>query len=133
MILRKYGAALIPVDDFYMEEFNKLKPGQDYEVQTRKSRNPRFHRKFFALIKIGHENTSLQMPLDSYRKYITIKAGFFKRFPTKKGEYIEPVSIAFDNMDDTEFEEVYNRVLDVIIEDIGADRELIEKQLIDFL
>jgi len=133
LLLRKYGNALVPVDDAMAEEFNKLKSGQDYEIQTRKSRNPKFHRKFFALIKLGHDNTQLDMPLDSYRKYITMKAGFFQKFPTRKGEYIEPISIAFDSMDESEFEEVYNRVLDKIIEDTGADKEFVEKELMSFL
>ena len=100
MLLRKYGNALVAIDDYNADLLAKIKSGEDRIYKTKKARNPRFHRKFFALIKIGHDNTDLNMPIDSYRKYITVKAGFFERFPTKKGEYIEAKSIAFDKMDD---------------------------------
>ena len=46
---------------------------------------------------------------------------------------ILPKSISFAKMNEEQFQEVYQRVLDVIIEDIGADKETIEKQLMSFL
>ena len=50
----------------------------------------------------------------------------------RKGVYVEPDSIAFENMDDIEFQEVYSKVLDFIIQDTGATKEDIEKNLLSF-
>jgi len=72
------------------------------------------------------------MPFNAYRKYVTCKAGFFEAYHTPKGVFVVAESIAFGNMDNTRFEEVYSRVLDVIIADIDATKEEIEKELLSF-
>ena len=124
---------LLPLYPADLDEKRKLKIGETYEVTIRRPRNVLFHRKFFALIEVGHDNTHLEMPRDSYRKWATMKAGFYNAYDTPKGTYFEPQSIAFHNMDEDEFTEVYNRVLDVIIEDIGATGEDINEQVLSFL
>lgn len=133
LLLRNTISGLVPLYPSDMDEKRKLKLGHDYEAEIKNPRNIGFHRKFFSLINVGHENSKLDMPMDTYRKYITMKAGYFKAYNTPKGTYYEPESISFSNMSQDQFEEVYSRVLDKIIEDIGATKEDIEKQLIDFM
>ena len=115
------------------DEKRKLRLGQDYEVEVKNPRNVGFHRKFFALLNIGHENTQLDMPMDAYRRYITIKAGYYNAYQTPKGLFYDAKSISFASMSQDEFEEVFSRVLDKIIEDIGATKEAITEQLINFM
>jgi uncharacterized protein YktB (UPF0637 family) len=86
-----------------------------------------------ALINVGCENSKLDMPFDTYRRYMTIKAGYFKAYQLDQGMYYEAMSISFASMQQDEFEEVYSRVLDKIIEDIGVSSIEIEKQLINFM
>jgi hypothetical protein len=133
LLLRNTLSGLIPLYPSDYDEKRKLKLGQDYEVWIKNPRNIGFHRKFFALINIGHENTSLDMPFETYRKYIIMKAGFFKSYQTPKGIFYEPDSISFSNMEQEQFEDVYSRVLDKIIEDIGTTKQEIEQQLISFM
>jgi hypothetical protein len=73
------------------------------------------------------------MPYDTYRRYLTMKAGFVKAYHTPKGVFFEPKSIAFSSMDEDTFQGVYSRVLDKVIEDIGATSEEIEKELVNFM
>lgn len=124
---------LIPLYPSDFDQKRKLKLGADYKVEITNPRNLGFHKKFMALINIGCENSKLQMPFDTYRRFMTIKAGYFKAYQTPKGIYYEAMSISFASMPQDEFEEVYSRVLDKIIEDIGATSEEIEKQLIEFM
>jgi hypothetical protein len=112
---------------------SKLKIGETYEVEIKLARNYLFHKKFFALVKLGSINTKLELPFDVYRKVMIMKAGYFKAYNTGKGIYYEADSIAFDQMTEEKFQEVYSRVLDKIIEDIGADKELFEKELSTFI
>lgn len=126
-------AGLVPLYPADYDNKRKLKLGQDYEVEVKNPRNIMFHRKFFALLNIGHENTSLDMPFESYRRYMIIKAGYFNSYHTPKGIYYEPVSISFSSMSQDEFEELYSRILDKIIDDIGSTKEEIEDQLISFM
>lgn len=131
--LRNTLHGLIPLYPNDMDEKRKLKIGHDYECEIKNPRNLAFHRRFFALLNLGHENTSLDMPFETYRKYMTVKAGFFKAYQTPKGLFYDPESISFANMDQEQFEDVYSRVLDKIIEDIGATKEEIETALINFM
>jgi len=124
---------LVPLYPADFDIKRKLKIGQDYEVEIKNPRNLGFHKKFFALLNIGQENTQLDMPFDAYRRYITIKAGYYNAYQTPKGLYYDAKSISFASMTQEEFEDVYSRVLDKIIEDIGADKKDIEEMLIEFM
>jgi hypothetical protein len=130
--LRNTINGLIPLYPSDFDEKRKLKLGQDYKANITNPRNYEFHKKFFALVNIGHENTSLEMPFNTYRKYIIQKAGYFKTYATHKGVMIEADSISFSSMTQDEFEELYSRVIDVIIKDIGSTTEEIEIQLTEF-
>lgn len=133
LLLKNTLSGLIPLYPSDFDEKRKLKLGQDYEADIKNPRNIGFHRKFFALVNIGHENTSLDMPFETYRKYIIMKAGFFKSYQTPNGVFYEPDSISFSSMEQEQFEDVYSRVLDKIIEDIGNTKEEVEQQLISFM
>jgi Protein of unknown function (DUF1367) len=124
---------LVPLYPSDQIEKRKLKLGNTYKCEITNPRNLGFHKKFMALINVGCENSKLNMPFDTYRRYMTIKAGFFKAYSTPKGIYYEAMSISFASMEQDEFEDVYSRVLDKIIEDIGVTKPEIEAQLINFI
>jgi hypothetical protein len=87
-----------------------------------------------ALCRLGCENSKkVEMPFKAYRNYVTIKAGFADIYQTPKGTYVQAKSISFKNMGAKEFEELYNRVLDVVIKDTGADKEFIQDNLLNFM
>lgn len=124
---------LVPLYSSDLEEKRKLKIGETYQVEVKRPRNYQFHKKFFALLNIGWENTDVDMPFETYRRWVTMRAGFYKVYHTPKGELYEPESIAFSSMDDDTFSEVYDRVLNIILKDTGAEKPDVEAMLIDFL
>ena len=133
LLCRNTAIGLVPEYPSDFDEKKKLKEGELYQCEIRKARNPLFHRKFFALCKIGCENSKhVEMPLDVYRKYATIQSGYYTIYTTPKGKYVDAESIAFENMTQEKFEEVYSRVLGFIIKDTQATKEDIEKELINF-
>ncbi len=135
LYLLNTASGLKPCYDEDYDEKKKLKIGETYKASIVKvrERNLLFHRKFYALIKIGHENTKLEMPIGAYRKYVIIKSGYANIYHTPKGVYVEAQSISFVNMNQETFEKVYSSALDVVIQDIGSDKETIENQLLSFL
>jgi len=133
LLLRNTATGLVPEYPSDFDEKKKLKVGEVYSVEIKKARNYEFLKKFMAMVKVGHNNTKLELPFDVYRKVMIMKAGYFKAYNTGKGVYYEADSIAFENMDEETFQDVYNRVLDVIVKDIGATKEVIEKELLSFL
>jgi len=133
LFVRNTPAGLVPLYPSDLDEKRKLRLGDDYEVTIKRPRNIAFHRKFFALMNVGHNNTRLDMPFESYRKYVTIKAGYYNTYATPKGVFVDAQSISFGSMDEDSFAELYSRALDVIIADIGADQQLIEEMVLQFM
>lgn len=133
LLLQNTIGGLIPLYPSDQQEKRKLKLGEIYEADVVHPRNYEFLKKFMALINVGCENSKLNMPPETYRKYMTIKAGYFNAYQTLKGIYYEAMSLSFASMDEGIFQEVYSRVLDKIIEDIGCISKEIEQQLINFM
>ena len=126
-------SGLVPLYNSDMDEKKRLRLGEEYKVEITHPRNYKFHKLFMALVNIAHQNSSLEMPFDTYRRYLIMKAGYFKTYTTPKGTYYEAESISFASMDQMKFEEVYSRVLDVIISELQVSKEEIEEVLINFM
>jgi hypothetical protein len=89
-----------------------------------KPRNLKFHKKFFGLLNMVFENQEQYTNVDHLRKDLTIEAGFYDvRYDLHGIEVREPKSISFAKMDDNEFSEFYNRVVDVVVKWLGVDKQ----------
>ena len=126
-------SGLVPIFDSDLSGKKRLRLGEEYLADITRPRNYRFHKKFFALLNLGLANTEVDMPFDVYRKWVTMRAGFYKVYETPKGQIYEPESISFANMDEDAFQEVYSRVVDVIIKDLGVTAEEIEGEIMNFI
>lgn len=132
---------LKPLYDEDYDEKKKLKLGEIYEAEIKLKRNSAFHRKFFALINAGYaflpERTQNGFrSIEGFRAYLTVAAGFYEvYFNPRLREFVEvPKSIKFSSMDELEFNELYDKVKDVIFGLIG-DRitiEQFENSLVNF-
>lgn len=105
-----------------------LEPGEVIEVSFKLIRNSRFHRKFFALLNLAfdawepnrthkqYRGIPVTKNFERFRKDVVIQAGFYEQtFDLKGGLQLEAKSISFSNMDDVEFDHLYNAVLDVLL------------------
>ena len=125
----------MPLYDSDLEEKKKLKLGEVYEMTPKiwKERNLQFHKKFFALVNLGCENSPKNWDIKGYRAWLTMMSGWADIYETEKGKMALPKSIAFDKMDDDEFAKLYKAAIQVIINDIGATQQDIEANLINFM
>ena len=100
------GVVFLPVED----DCNDV-PDGDLMADFNKKRNVGNHRRFFAFI-----NTSFDMQdeFDSkevWRKYITMKAGFFDEVITGEGKVLYwPQSISWDSLDEIAFKDMFSKV-----------------------
>ena len=125
---------IVPFTDDDFEIIKKMEVGEVHESDIKKMRNPGFHRKFFLLMKKGFENTKTKITnLDFYRKYITMKAGYYESIDTGSGIMILPMSISFENMDQITFEKLYSESFDQVIIDIECDEEMFKNELQSFM
>jgi len=109
------------------EESNRVKVGT--EVKAVRSRNPKFHRKGFALLNLGFENQSRFDTLDAFRMVMTIKAGYYIEVPSTRGTEYLPKSLSFEKMNAAEFEKWYESVKTVIAHEIGTTKNKIDEEI----
>lgn len=140
--IRQPGGALIPATDEDADALRKIKAGDAVRVDVKRIRNYRFHKKFFALVKYAFDIWSETVPaqeykgqpvkpdFDRFRRDLIILTGRFDAVYSARGEVrVEAKSIAFANMSEDEFEQLYSDTIDVILNKILAGGRMTEDQL----
>lgn len=115
----------IPESDYDFEQKLHLRIGETYVADIKLSRNSEFHRKYFAMLRKAWEYLPEELQyfyhdVDCFRKYCEMTAGYCDLyFNPKTEQWLEgPRSIAFDKLDQGEFEKLYmgvRNVLDAIL------------------
>lgn len=122
-LIKNKDGVFVPIYPEDHDRAAKMKEGDQVLVKSTNQRSIGFHRKFMALIKTGFENQEQYKDFDDFRYVMTMKAGFYHRVVTDKGTIFLPQSVAFDAMDQETFEELFQRVGDVIANLIGVQSE----------
>lgn len=112
----------------------KLKVGEEYQCDIKRPRNYKFHKKFFALVSMVYENQEVYNNIDDFRYELTKAAGYYESYENHKGvKCYKAKSISFASMSQSDFDNLYQRFLDVVILIFKFDKEEIENNLIDFM
>lgn len=134
---------LVPLNDEEREKTRKLKAGVPIKCEVKLFRNYKFHKKFFALMKIAFDlwaestirrtyNGQQVMPdFDVFRKDVTKLAGFYVPVYSPNGNEIriEAESIAWDSMKEERFEKLYSATINCILQKILPETKLTEQEL----
>lgn len=116
------NVGLVPIDEAGEDDLRKLADNSRVVLEVKQPRNPYFHRLFFAMLKKVFENQDRFPTEDHLRIALTYEAGYFKEYPMSNGLLVTvPDSIAYEAMDQKEFEEYFNRVADVVMRDYMPD------------
>lgn len=118
-MLKMPGGMLTPASDMELEKLNKFKSGEQYTVEIKRTRNPRFHRKTFAFMQFcfsywkgDREFQSEAKQFNTFRNHLTVIAGHYDQLVNIHGEIrIEAKSLSYANMNAEEFEELYNSLI----------------------
>lgn len=121
-LVRRNDSSFIPASEDDKQAALKIKKGQAVEVSVKVLRNYKLLRKFFSMLNTAWEfldeaqqeyfNNSKEV----FRAVLTSEAGYCDRVYSKtRGEWIDiPKSIAFDKMDEAEFDKLYEDVVNVV-------------------
>lgn len=139
--LTKTKTGLIPSTQDDWDKLSKVEYGESFSCKTVDQRNINFHRKFFSLINLAFDNLPEQYDQyfktpDQLRYELTKRAGFYEEYTDLKGvKQYKAKSIAFDTMSQSEFEQLYSAVIDVIMKWIlpDLDKDILESELMNFL
>lgn len=143
--LCKHNNHFLPATEEDEQKASKIGAGEIVEVTCTNQRNIKYHRKYWALVKVTLENLPETVEEDLQNKhqfritskedmhfFIKIKNGFVeKKFIGKNGNIgWMPKSIAFDKMSEDEFSEFYDKALTTCAELLGVENDEIAKQII---
>ena len=110
--------------DSDLERIKRIKAGEEILCEITRPRNIKFHRKFFALLNMVLNNQEIYNNIEDLRRDLTIEAGFFTERANWLGEVVkEPKSISFAAMDDDQFSEFYDAVINTIVRCFHFDKQ----------
>jgi len=134
LVVKTINGLLKPAFDEDKEKFSQFPKDGYFEIKYTKRRNIRFHRKFFALLKIAYENQSDYRLMEDLRRDLIITSGHYEELVNAiTGEvYKIAKSISFNSMDETEFSLIYEDVKNVIIRWLGVSNEDIENEILQY-
>ena len=122
LLMKMSNGYLIPSSSDSVENYEKLKEGQEYNVEVKRARNPQFHRLCFSLIKAMYDNQERFDNFEAFRTELKILCGHYEEYITAKGEIVYiPKSWAFSEMDDLQFHEAFERIKDIATKRFGYE------------
>jgi len=149
------NASFIPASEDDAELLSKVKVGETVRLTLVRPRNIKFHKKFFALINLAFdyweppkhgegsawsEKMPIERNVERFRKDVTILAGYYDATYRLNGDVrLEAKSISFGSMSEDDFEKLYSKVIDVIINRVCTQyteyemRKQVEDMVLDFV
>jgi hypothetical protein len=124
---------LMPLYGTDYDKVAKIKTKTEYLIKIIEPRNPKFHRKAFALFQLGFQNQEKINSFPNYRNLMTIKAGFYTIEMSGDKQVPFADSLSYSSMDNNKFAEVYSKVLDVIAKELGLGSSEVDEEIISFM
>jgi len=116
-----------------VDDYMRMKKA-GYRVEVKRSRNLAFHKKFFALCTLIFDNQTHYKKIGHLVQFFKKASGHYEIFYDHEGkEHYEIRSIAFNKMDDLEFQKFYDDCVDIAIEITGVDGAALRDEVARFL
>ena len=122
----------------------KHRLGETVNASIVKPRSSPYHRKFMVLLRFGFDYWEpseqaepvmfrghvVEKDFERFRGDITILCGFYRPVWNAKGEMrIEPLSIAFDEMEPEDFARLYSTAIGVLMRQVMSSKGFTEETL----
>lgn len=131
--LIRQGGVLVPARQVDADAVKVFKPGEVEMFEARRLRNGVKFRRWWLLVEFAfdiwrealptmqHQGHDVRAELESFRKDVTIMAGYCRPVWGAGGEMrLEADSIAWAKMDEARFERLYSATIDVVMSKILA-------------
>lgn len=137
----KHAGGYAPASELEAGRMKRFKNGEQYTVEIKLTRNPKFHRMVFGFFgfcfqywsanQAGLENMDEYAQLNTFRKHLTVLAGYFDTtISIDGGLRVEAHSLAYGNMNQEEFEAVYSALINAAIKNVfnnTTDQVILDK------
>lgn len=133
LLLKKTLSGFAPADDMSVETAKRFKVGDTYRGEIVKPRSRKTLGRYWVLCEMIMNNSEMFRSKEQVSDYLKIRTGHSTSIVAQKtGEIFHVAnSIDFDSMDEAEFAELWQRVCDVVVEDIlpGITQHEIEYEI----
>lgn len=133
LLLRKTLNGFAPADEFSVEASKRFKVGETYRGEIVKPRSRKTLGRYWVLCQMILDNTEMFRSKEQVSDYLKIRTGHSTSIVARKtGELFHVAnSIDFDTLDEAEFADLWQRVCDVVVEDIlpGITQAEIENEM----
>lgn len=126
------GHGLVPASEDDSTALGMIRLGQEVTATIRIHRSPGNHRRYFAFVRAAFDMQERYHSQEILRKALQVQAGWFDELimPDERVCYM-PRSIAWDDLDEPEFKELFGQVVQAYIDLFG--QKLTPKQLDDIV
>ncbi|AXF52408.1 MAG: protein of unknown function DUF1367 [Caudoviricetes sp.] len=130
-VVKNLNGTLKPAYDSDYESFKKIPLNEIIEIEYKKQRNIKFHRKLFSLLNLAYSNQNIFDNLEDMRYCLMLECNLSEIKVNKlTGEMFKiPKSLQFNKMDEIEFNEVYNTLKQYICDWLGVTNEQINEEI----
>lgn len=129
--------ALMPYDQDAKDAIGKMKSGDVVRVKgVTRPRNPHHHRLYWAMLSKIVDNTDMFQDPEQLHYMLKIAIGHTRPFINSKGQvFYEPLPTDFASMDQTEFDNYFDRCVNVICARIipGMDSAALKGELLEMV
>jgi len=139
ILMQRTLSGLAPIDDAGQEMLRKVAVGRLVKARVTQSRNIHHHRMFFALLNLVYDNLPETVEINSVDALLgalKLATGHYEVCKSSAGkEFRIPKSISFAKMDQTEFDQFFQRCCDVIVKHFlpGVTSEQLRSEILDLV
>lgn len=132
--LKKIGYALRATDEEACNYLDKIHQDEMVLCDVKRSRNYENHKRFFKFIAIAFDMQDHFTEIEAFRRWLQMEAGYFSTIVCPNGDVrFVADSIAFDRMDEPEFQKLFSAAIDVFLRELGAGLDEVKlMQIIHF-
>lgn len=142
MLLKSPSGSLVPMGEDEADSLRRIKAGAVVRCQISEMRNGKFFKKWWSLVKLAFDLASERMQprehkgmevlpcFDSFRKDVTILAGYFEATYKYDGTVkLQAKSLRWDKMTEDDFTRLYSQTIDAILQKIlpGMDEAELQR------
>ena len=130
------GPCLIPAYKSDADLMSKIKEGKAYRYFASDERNPKHHRKLFAILRVVVQNDpNDQFPdEESLLAALKYEMGYTHTYIDMKGKTrTETDSISFSNMGQSRFETFYQKAVDICSQYLGIAPLELEQNISEYM
>ena len=104
-----------PFNEKAQDQASKCKLGEIVELKPTKVRNGKFHRKYFAILRLISENSNPHITEEQALHFAKVASGCGEFVIVRGVEWFVPGSISFAAMDQTAFDEFVKRSIPPVV------------------